>query len=90
MEYDFENMNVYINMWRAVMVNDVMDDFTDPADEETKLNVQCALEYVIASIDRGLDAWRHGFRLGGYKDECGSPMEVLFSRWHYIGSSVEK
>lgn len=72
----FKNMSDDINMWRAVIVNDFFYDSTDMANDETTWNIQCAPEYLINDLDRGLDAECHAFILDRYRDELSSTREI--------------
>lgn len=90
MHYAFENMHYYINMWYAVMVNDLFHDFCGVANDESTLQVRCAPEFLIIELDHVVDARRYGFTLDTYIDELCSARELTFSRRYYLGSFVEK
>lgn len=76
----FEYLTDYINMWRALMVNGLLHEFSDLTNDETIWNVHCAQEYFIVDLDRGLDDGSHRFTLSSYKDEKSSPRDFSFSR----------
>lgn len=85
----FEIMHDYINKWRTVMTNELFHEFSKVSNDENTWQVRCAADFLIADLDNGADAGRHGLTFHSYKEAFGCARELSFTRSYYIGSSVE-
>lgn len=83
-------MHDYINIWCAVMVNDMFHELSTVDNDETNWQIRCALDLIIDDPDHCADAGRHDFILDRYKHELGSVRELSFSTRYYFRSFVEK
>lgn len=89
MQPAFDIMQDFINKWRAVMVNELLHDFWEVANDKSTWKVRGSPEFFIIDLDDGVDAGNHSTSLDSYKNELGSARELSFSRRFYLGSFVQ-
>lgn len=82
--YAFDKTHAYINMCRAVIVDDLFQNFSEVANDDTTWPVPCAPEFLIIDLNHNADAGHHGFTLETYKNELCNARQLSFSNFVQI------
>lgn len=86
----FENMADYINMYRAVLINEVFHELCDLPHHGSTWEAESAPHELIFQPYYGPDAGVNGFLLDSYIDELHKPRLIRFRRCYTIASEITR